>query len=172
MHYLGSCRGARLRALLAFPGSAARHDPGAVPAGPKGSRGSPASRPPAQNPRRVRNPAAAAELLRPPARRAHDFGRSPSARTDGTALVSRCLRVGGVPCECVGWGGAGAKCVCVCAPIPAPVTPPLLAVYREEIGDRYKLARHWFIPKTRHTSCVMLLFMLFMQLARSTLVYP
>ena len=55
---------------------------------------------------RAGSPRAAAELLRPPARCAHDFGRAPPARTDGTGVVSRCLRVGGVPCEWV----RGAMC--------------------------------------------------------------
>ena len=45
---------------------------------------------------RAGSPRAAAELLRPPARRAHDVGRSPSARTDGTGVIYRCLR--GVRC--------------------------------------------------------------------------
>ena len=67
------------------------------------------------------SPRAAAEPLRPPARRAHDFGRSPSARTDGTKLVSRCLCVGGVPCECV--VGRGRREMCVCAR-PAPPRLP------------------------------------------------
>ena len=60
-----------------------------------------------------------AEFALQGARRAHDFGRSPSARTDGTALVSRCLRVGGVPCECVVGRGRREMCVCVCVR-PAP----------------------------------------------------
>ena len=103
------------------------------------------SRPPLRHPfrasRRARagSPRAAAELLRPPARRAHDFGRPPPARTDGTTLVlvSRCLRVGGVPCECVVGRGRRGVCVCAC---PAPVTPPrrLLAKYfaRAELRAR------------------------------------
>ena len=73
-------------------------------------------------PGRAGSPRAAAELLRPPARRAHDFGRAPPARTDGTTLVSRCLRVGGVPCECVVGRGRRGVCVLRC---PAPVTPPV-----------------------------------------------
>ena len=56
-----------------------------------------------------------------PARRAHDFGRSPSARTDGTALVSRCLRVGGVPCECV--VGRGRREMSDAAPRRLPPPP-------------------------------------------------
>merc|ERR1712185_850945 len=60
-----------------------------------------------------RDGAEAAELLRPPARCAHDFARAPPARTDGAGVVSRCLRVGDVPCECV--VGRGRRGVCVCA---------------------------------------------------------
>ena len=37
-------------------------------------------------------------------------------------LVSRCLRVGGVPCECV--VGRGRREMCVCAPCPAPRPGP------------------------------------------------
>ena len=66
-------------------------------------------------PERVRLARPPAELLRPPARRAHDFGRAPPARTDGAGLVSRCLRVGGVPCERV--VGRGRREMCV---LPAP----------------------------------------------------
>jgi hypothetical protein len=51
----------------------------------------------------------------------HDFGRAPPARTDGTKLVSRCLRAGGVPCECV--VGRGRREMCVC-PMPRPGYPP------------------------------------------------
>ena len=65
-------------------------------------------------------PPLTAELLRPPARCAHDFGRAPPARTDGAGLVSRCLRVGGVPCERVVGRGRRGVCVCSC---PAPVIP-------------------------------------------------
>ena len=73
----------------------------------------------------------ARESLTPPVPltcRAHDFGRSPSARTDGTELVSRCLRVGGVPCECV--VGRGRHEMCVCARGPAPVTPVCVGMPR------------------------------------------
>ena len=78
--------------------------------------------PPPPRRARVGSPRAAAELLRPPARRAHDFGRSPSARTDGTKLVSRCLRVGGMPCECV--VGRGRREMCVCVRVSRPGYPP------------------------------------------------
>ena len=59
------------------------------------------------------------------------FGRSPSARTNGTKLVSRCLRVGGVPRECVVGRGRREMCVCVCPCCP-PQLPPWKLLIRKE----------------------------------------
>ena len=60
---------------------------------------------------------AAAARRRPPRPTGLRIGRSPSPvgqDGDGHRVVSRCLRVGGVPCGCVWWGGAG-RIVVVCA---------------------------------------------------------
>ena len=53
----------------------------------------------------------------------HDFGRPPPARMDGHRVVSRCLHVGGVPCECV--VGQGASWSFVRAGPPRLLRPPV-----------------------------------------------